>query len=670
MNNNTTTSLAMLYAIWQTSHQDLLELIQPFVLYSVGSTTSVGGIINAEKVCKYMESEFGYKNFQPAVINRILARAASSKRNNARKITKRKGSYYLKESLSDIISSFDEKRTESRRQVNEVAKALSSFLNDHYVNNRSNYTPLEAEKHLLSFMETQGGSIVQSIEDLRQIPTKNNEMQYYIGRFILQENEKQSVVMDYISRIVKGYFVTTAIYLQAENVDITKASFSNVMFFLDTRILLGVLGYKSEEENNSTMQMVNSLLKHGAKLSCFSYNRDEVYSILEAYKMSRMRGQLQFNTFTLEYFDQYATSISSVDAAQRLFEHRLSELSIKILTPEEALNCFAVGNGLAGILGDEEIQKNILSIRPSYNLTTLPADLSALNTVSRIRGELYYPYIEKCKAVFVTTNTLLILATKKYLSDISVNVGFPLAITSEDLSVMAWIKDFELNNELPRMRLLENVMASLTPSHELLEAFFDLLNTLNQQGQISEDEVTLLRVDRYAHRELMELTHGEKCNLTEKTIDSIRQKIRAESLSIGNEQGKLQAKQEYEEEQKRKHQKQKSEVLKRAENEVENDYRRKEERWRKGLKALSIMLSLIFIAGTIVAFSIESNWGIVVLLGFLSIVSIIDAYQFFRSNADWVMEKIVMPRLKTKKLQEIDKRKELYLELLNLNDNE
>ena len=49
----------------------------------------------------------------------------------------------------------------------------------------------------------------------------------------------------------------------------------------------------------------------------------------------------------------------------------------------------------------------------------------------------------------------------------------------------------------------------------------------------------------------MELTHGETCNLTENTIDSIRQKIRAESLSIGNEQGKLLAKQEYEEEQER-----------------------------------------------------------------------------------------------------------------------
>lgn len=43
MNRNTIISLAMLYALWQSKRQDLLDLIQPFVLYAVGNTTKVGG---------------------------------------------------------------------------------------------------------------------------------------------------------------------------------------------------------------------------------------------------------------------------------------------------------------------------------------------------------------------------------------------------------------------------------------------------------------------------------------------------------------------------------------------------------------------------------------------------------------------------------------------------
>ena len=41
MNRNTILSLAMIYALWQSKRQDLLDLIKPFVLFSVGNTTSI-----------------------------------------------------------------------------------------------------------------------------------------------------------------------------------------------------------------------------------------------------------------------------------------------------------------------------------------------------------------------------------------------------------------------------------------------------------------------------------------------------------------------------------------------------------------------------------------------------------------------------------------------------
>lgn len=41
MNRNTIISLAMLYALWQSNRQDLLDLIRPFVMYAVGNTTKV-----------------------------------------------------------------------------------------------------------------------------------------------------------------------------------------------------------------------------------------------------------------------------------------------------------------------------------------------------------------------------------------------------------------------------------------------------------------------------------------------------------------------------------------------------------------------------------------------------------------------------------------------------
>ena len=144
----------------------------------------------------------------------------------------------------------------------------------------------------------------------------------------MAEHECKSVLFDYLVELVKGYFVTTALYLQAENPNATTASFSDVTFFLDTRLLLAYLGYKTEEENNSVQKMVESLKKNGAKLACFTYNIDEVNSILEAYKLSTISKSKRPSTFTLEYFDDHGYSYTHVEANQKKFVQRLVDSGI------------------------------------------------------------------------------------------------------------------------------------------------------------------------------------------------------------------------------------------------------------------------------------------------------------------------------------------------------
>ena len=270
MNKNSIVSLAMLFALWQTNRKDLLALIRPFILYSVGMTTETGDEIDISSICAYMEQEFGYKSFQPAVVSRVLSRETSlSKLSSDRVIEKNNKKFYLTGSLSSHIDSFNEKRTFCKAHSDSVTKALSDFLNLNHIYKRSNFTQQEAERLLLMFFEKQGGSILLSIEDFQQMTFRKNEIDYFIGKFILEQYENKTVLMDYLIELVKGYFVTTALYLQAETPDITKSAFKNVTFFLDTRLLLAYMGYKSKQENDSVQEMVRSILKNGDKVACF-----------------------------------------------------------------------------------------------------------------------------------------------------------------------------------------------------------------------------------------------------------------------------------------------------------------------------------------------------------------------------------------------------------------
>ena len=658
MKKNAIISLAMLYALWQTKRSDLLDLIRPFVLYAVGVTTKVGDIIDVEGICRYMESEFGYQSFQCAVVERILLRETSDAiKQESRIIKKEDRKFILIASLSTQVEKFNSKRLVCKEHSDAVTTALAGYLNHNRACRRDNYTSSEAEVFLLSFFERQGGSIVLSADDLRQISFKNSELDFFIGKFILEENEKRSSLMDYIVELVKGYFVTTALYLQAENLDVTHASFSNVIFYLDTRLLLALLGFKSSQENESVQEMVKSLQRNGAKLACFSYNIEEVENILEAYKQSTVSPRRYPATITLEFFDERGASYTHVDAAQKAFIQKLRNFQVNEISFEAALINAGVKDQATGLLNDDELRNILLEMKPSYNISTLPDDLAAINTVSRIRRGKRLPNIEKCKAVFVTSNPLLVSGTKQLLINHSEDVGFPLAITGNDLCVMAWLKDFERSNNLPKMRLLENVLAALTPSKELMDAYFDNVDYLEKQGDLSGDEAALLRMDQFAKKELMELTKGEKGNLSTAVVQTIRENIRRESKEEGIKIGENRGTQTLNE--------LRTAACKQAEKEIEEEYSRKERRWIKIIKIAAIAIALLFSSASIymiVMTGIGSPLSIATTI--VALVTLVQGTGTLLIKDNWAT-KTVRRSLQRQKFKELDERKTKYLSLMD-----
>ena len=659
MNRNAIISLSMIYALWQTKHKDLLELIRPFILYAVGITTRVGSPIDVNSICKCMVDDFGYKSFHPAIVNRVLNRETSSEiEDEARYIAKKDKNYYLIKSLSSFIDTFNKNRTDCKVKSDAVTSALASYLNKQGACGRTNYTQQESETLLLSFFENRGNSVLLSVDELREILSRHNEIEFFIARFIIEQNEKHSIHMDYLVELVKGYFVTTALYLQAENPNITTSSFKDVTFFLDTRILLAYLGYKTESENESVQETISALKRHGAKLGCFQYNIDEVESILSAYRYSLLNPR-KSSTITLEHFDSDTYSLSRVEAAQRSFISELREGEIISYTPHEALTLFDAGETAEGLLNDEEIKQCVLSIKPKYNISSLPDDLQAINTISRIRSGKKLPYIERSRAVFVTTNGVLVSATKHYLGKVNVDPGFPLAITDEDLCVIAWLKDFQRNNELPKMRLLENVLAAITPSQEMMDAYFQFLDDMERRGVISEDESALLRIDHFARSDLMELTNGNPNSINDTTIDTIRKNLEKKSYEEGLEQGKRDSERELQKALAAK----RIEVCKKAENEIEKEYNTRKKIGVGVIKGIAICIAVFFAIASYCNYVTSSASEPNYLLLFITIITTVQAIWPFFAKDFWAT-KLYKKWLNKRKLSALDRKKEEYLAIV------
>lgn len=438
------------------------------------------------------------------------------------------------------------------------------------------------------------------------------------------------------------------------------ASFSDVVFFLDTRILLGYLGYKTQQENDSIQEMVKSLKKSGAKLACFSYNEDEVESILEAYQQSLLHKESR-STYTLEYFDSLGRKSTPVEAAKKHFRSKLKSEGIISVSPSQALESSKLSCSTKGVLDDSNVREIVSSIKPSYRFESFQDDMTAINTVSRLREGKKLPYIEKCKAVFVTSNTILIAATKRYFKDNNIDCGFPIIVSGDDLCVLAWLKDFESDSKLPQMRLLENVVAAITPNREMMDAYFANLRNLQKQGVIDDDEVSLLRIDYFARKELMELTGGNSNNITDEVIGKIRERIREDSFSSGVVQGRHSAEEEY----SLKEQSRRNDVCKRAEREVELEYEGRERRQLRGVRIISAIVAAIFIVASVVSLCMQWNKAILPLL-IVTVVTTIQGASAFFSKENFLI-RYVKKRLSYKKVADIDSRKEKYLSILDSN---
>lgn len=690
MNQNAITSLAMLYAFWKSKRQDLLDLIRPFVLYAVGTTTNIGEAIDITKVCRYMEREFGYKAFPEAVVKRILSRETSSSIPVSKKKIQRKNKHYILDcSCSDLIENFSKKRTECKSKTDAVTSALARYLSQQKACNRTDYTQSEAETILLSFFEFQGSSVMVSVEDLRQLTSKDNETAYFVGKFILAEFDKKSVLMDYLIELVKGYFVTTALYLQSENHDVTKASFSDVTFYLDTRLLLAYLGLKTKEENDSVTQMIHNLQKNGAKTACFPYNIDEVEHILQAYKQAHSSRYKRPSAWTLEHFDENGYSDLSVFLKIELFRSQLEKGNVDCVWPSSILQKIHTDKEVPGLLDEEQLQKIVLSINPNYNKTTLSEDISAINTISRIREGKSFPRIEKCRAVFVTTNTVLVSAVSQYLKKHFYHWGFPIAITAEDLCVIAWLKDFEKNNLLPQMRLLENVMAAITPNQELMATYLSIVDNLEQKSTISNDDAILLRLDIFAKKELMEKTHGKKDYLTEEMVKTIAEDTKAnykkeafqegmqkgidQGVERGFKKGVEQGIQIGTAQNKKDHIKQlknrKNRACKQIENQVEQEFLSKEKKGIIVVKLISVLVAIGFVVASLISFLSQWDASVKIPLLIVTLISTIQGVQPFFSKNNFAI-KFVRSYLRKKKLNELDKRKSEILSILESSEDE
>jgi hypothetical protein len=260
INENALVSTAVLTAIWEENQQDNIDLITPFIKYIISRTYKVNDTIDQNAIINRMKSDFCFNNFPHAILEIILKRMTRKQF-----LTKNNNKFIVLKDFTQDNWQFENRLIKAKEETKNVINNLQRHMFSAY---NQKFSLEETEILFSIFLDSFGYNTYENIGNTKLINPKKDVNNYRIGEFINIEYSKNSEVFGNIMKIIEGYMIANAIYLQIENDN--KASLKKLNCFLDTTFLLRLLGFKTPVENDSAKELYNLLRKYNANLMLHS----------------------------------------------------------------------------------------------------------------------------------------------------------------------------------------------------------------------------------------------------------------------------------------------------------------------------------------------------------------------------------------------------------------
>lgn len=517
-NQNALTSTAMLASIWDKEKKDTLELILPFVTYSIGKTTSVGNQIEVASISEFISTNFGFFDIPHSVLynsfRRLTKRIILIRRNHK---------FFLHSDLSEMLTRIDVQHNQAKTQTETVVSELTKYLNQKKERIlKKDMTYEKVKECFVNFLQINGYFVYIEITRLREISANESTLYYHISQFILTEYDKKSDLFKYINNIVNGLLLSRVIYGYANFQYDEK--FKNICIYLDTTLLLNIFGFKSKEGKTAASQLVEILCGNSVPIRCFKHNYAEVYKIIEAYKYNILDSKNRYGQ-TLEFFDEYEYSASDMDRVLSTLEEYFKENNIDIV---DMPSFSSDGSGIisssdySSAIGENELKEHLSKKITYRNEEALNNDVHSISSIFTLRRGKTFKKIEQCIALFVTTNSQLAYATQNFINNTGSTV--PLIINDLELTTLLWLKNHKRFSDLSTLKLIEVSRLSLEPTEQIRIEFSRKIEQLKSEPTMTDERASSYRQLIYTEKEkIMELISANPENIDKIQLNDLEQ---------------------------------------------------------------------------------------------------------------------------------------------------
>ena len=380
---NTVSSLAILTSNWYVNKRDYIENFVPFIATLIKKRGYEQ--LDVKTVCADFAAEFGLSiPYHP--MQTVLIRARK------RGLLKKYSGVYVPIKDKVLEHEFSGSAKDQMRKQEKVIKEIGCFASEKY----SYEMPRDrAESAFVSFLKehdldilfaAEGGSILPDV-----VTTKQDK--HIVYSFICHAYESEPEVFQFIVDTAIGHLMANSILYREFNRFVSKLK--GVYIYLDTRIILRLLGLEGEDRAIVYEEFLRTLLKEGARLRIFRHTYEETFQILEdclhwiensLYNPSRATSVLRFFV---------SKSYTKLDV-QRFITKIETTLEQNGVTPDmivDAPHRDATDEGVQYQIDEEALQKAIVDTYKKNNpyfeelkgITSIQRDIKSITAVYKLR---------------------------------------------------------------------------------------------------------------------------------------------------------------------------------------------------------------------------------------------------------------------------------------------
>lgn len=336
----------------------------------------------------------------------------------------------------------------------------------------------------------------------------SDKNKFLISKFVAHSNKYDQESFESILSFVRGAMLTETFYYSQNATDITNKPLKNVVVYLDTQFLLRVIGFSQRELCIPCEELMEMLKEMDVYTRCFRNTLDELHGIFfAALNQIDQYGRLNPNrpSDVFDYINQNSITPSDLLILMNSLEEKLNEKGIFVEEKPEIIEAFS--------LDENALSEKLASVFEQQSEKARAHDIACLQAIFQLREGRKQDYLDRCKAIFITTNAQLARLSTLFFNEQYGHSNASVCMGDHVFSSLVWMKSVKKTADLPKDRLVANCYSALLPSDSLWSDYISEVNRLKEKGKINEHDYHVLIHSMAARDQLMDQAFSSDDNM-------------------------------------------------------------------------------------------------------------------------------------------------------------